>query len=257
MIHPTWLPDTLAVVMIATSFYCVARLVAAKIWGRTIHRDTNVAHASDGVAMAGMLVGAFHTLPTGLWEVVFGALTLWFGVRGARFVVRYGRAGAGSDHSMHLSHYLSHLIMAGAMLYMFLQGSPTSTNAGAATMSAMGGSGSRSDLTELTLLLAVLLIWSAIWHADGSTRYTTARRALVGAGVTGTTDPAPPPSTDPAPDTNGSLAADDLAADHPIADHLTAPGDATDQAGNLAPRLEMACHIVICFTMAYMLILLL
>jgi hypothetical protein len=55
MLQPTWLVDGLAGVMVAVSIYCVARLVAARRWGRTLHRDVNVAHVAMGVGMAGML----------------------------------------------------------------------------------------------------------------------------------------------------------------------------------------------------------
>jgi Domain of unknown function (DUF5134) len=248
VIRPTWLANTLAGVMIATSAYCVVRLVAARVWGRILHRDTNLAHAADGVAMSGMLVGAFRTLPTGAWEVIFAAFTVWFATRGARFVARYGFGRSDGAHSDHLSHYLSHLVMAGAMLYMFLEGS-SSTAGGRSMMSAMGGGGGgASNLAVLTLVLAALLFWSAVWHADTLTRYTTVRPALVGAGDR--VSPAWPGAgvMDDATDTTAAGAGGGGGGG--------GGGDA-DQSRWLAPRLEMACHIALCITMGYMLVLLL
>ena len=168
--QPTWSVHLLAVLMLVTSTYGVARLVAARVWRRSLHRDTDLAHAADGVAMAGMLVGGSKILPAGVWEVVFGAFTFWFVLRGVRFVTRFG-VGTVDDDAHSLSHYLSHLTMSGAMLYMFVEARPTS-----GVMSAMGGAGSTSDITALTLLLTVALLASAVAHADGTSRYTTVRR---------------------------------------------------------------------------------
>jgi hypothetical protein len=246
MVQPTWLADTLAGIMLGTSTYCLARLVAARRWRRTVHRDTNVAHLADGVAMSGMLVGALRTLPTGAWEVVFGAFTLWFAARGARVVARQGIAALGSDTHT-LSHYLSHLVMAGAMLYMFVEISPTGT--GTATHAMAMGVGSTSNLTELTLLLAIVLFVSAVWHADSLTKYTTAPAALVGAGAAVGAAPAPAHA---AAEVSGGFD-----AQNPTDDDRAGDGSDTGQSRWLAPRLEMACHLALCITMGYMLVLLL
>ena len=239
MLHPTGLVDTLTGIMLFTSLYCVARLVAARVWRRPLHRDTNLAHLADGVAMAGMLDGTFKTLPNGAWDVVFGFFTLWFAVRGARFVVRHGVAATDDDHVHHVSHYLSHLAMAGAMLYMFLESSPSGVGSPTASMSAMGAAGATSNLTGLTLLLVVVLFASAVWHADGLTRYTTAGPALVGAGVAA----APGTTSARFTDATTEVAVPDV------------DGPEADGSPWLAPRLEMGCHIALCITMGYMLIL--
>jgi hypothetical protein len=243
VLQPSWLVDTLAGIMLVTSCYCVARLVAAGVWKRTLHRDTNIAHTADGVAMAGMLVGTFKTLPDGAWEVVFAALTLWFGARGLRFIARHGLARSFGQHVHDMSHYLSHLVMSVAMLYMFVEASPAAAgSAGSGAMSAMGAGGT-SNLTELTLVLVLILFASAVWHADALTRFTTTRYALVGSGAS---VPTAMQAT--------STAVDDRSSDAgPRGEAPPSP----DQAAWLAPRLEMACHIALCITMGYMLILLL
>ena len=248
MLQPTWLVDTLAVVMIAISTYCVARLVAARVWGRALHRDINVAHVAMGTAMAGALVAGFRTLPDGAWELVFGALVLWFGASAARLVVRPALAAVDTHH---LSHNLTHMVMAGAMLYMFMETSSSSVAAAtpAAAMSLMGGArGSAASLGGLTLVLVFILFASAVWHFDGLTRYTTARRQL-----------APVASSVPAHGT-GALMATVVAAPAgaTTAQDVTMTDAAqAEQAHWLAPRLEMGCHIAMCITMGYMLVLLL
>lgn len=245
MLQPTGLVDTLSGIMLFTSLYCAARLVAARVWRRPLHRDTNLAHMADGVAMAGMLDGTFRTLPNGAWDVVFGFFTLWFAARGARFLLRHGLGASDDDHVHHVSHYLSHLAMAGAMLYMFLEASPSGAGSETGTMSAMGDAGTTSNLTGLTLLLVLVLFASAVWHADGLTRYTTARPALVGAGVSVASPSTVTPTTTL---TTGATIEATTAA---------VGGSGAGESQWLAPRLEMGCHIALCITMGYMLILLL
>jgi hypothetical protein len=261
MVSPTWLGDALAGLMLVTSTYCVARLVAARAWQRTLHRDTNIAHTADGIAMAGMLVGAFRTLPNDAWEVVFAALTIWFGARGVRFVTQHGIESAGGDD---LSHYLSHLAMSGAMLYMFVEtsgaggGSATSHVAPSHVM-VMGAGAGTSNLSELTLLFVIVLFASAVWHADSLSRYTTTRRppvavgAVVGAGPVG---------VGAVVGADGPSAVSTMSFVNNDTTTATASERAEERAGDdqarwLAPRLEMACHIALCITMGYMLILLL
>jgi hypothetical protein len=246
VLQPTGLVDTLSGTMLVTSLYCAARLVAARVWRRPLHRDTNLAHMADAVAMAGMLDGTFKTLPNAAWDVVFAFFTLWFAVRGTRFVLRHGLGAGDHDHVHHVSHYLSHLVMAGAMLYMFLEASPSAAGSVTGSMAAMGGAGTTSNLTGLTLLLVVALFASAVWHADGLTRYTTIRPPLVSAGVAATANATAAPFSDAT-----------MAAPVPPVDAAGADAAGVDGPPWLAPRLETGCHIALCITMGYMLILLL
>jgi hypothetical protein len=243
MLQPTWLVHGLAGLMLVTSTYCVARLVAARVGQRTLHPDTNIAHTADGVAMAGMLVGSLRTLPTGAWEVVFAALTVWFGVRGGRFALSRGVPRVDGDH---LSHYLSHLVMSSAMFYMFVEG----TGTGSSSVMAMGGGSATSNLTELTLLFVVVLFASAVWHADSLSRYTTVRPALVAAGIQPLPSAGPAVTDDVSGPTGRGHDADGETDGH-------TDGGGGDQSRWLAPRLEMVCHIALCITMGYMLILIL
>jgi hypothetical protein len=117
------------------------------------------------------------------------------------------------------------------------------------------GAGGTSNLTELTLLLAVVLFVSAVWHADSLTKYTTTRAALVGvgaalgAGATTATTTAP---------LSGAVATENpIDTANPTDGDSSVGGTAPGQSQWLAPRLEMACHIALCITMGYMLVLLL
>ena len=239
---PTGLVDTLAGLMLATSVYCVARLVAARAWKRRLNRDTNIAHTADAVAMAGMLVGSLKTLPDVAWEIIFASLTLWFASRATRSFLRNGIGGAGAGDEHLVSHYLSHFTMSGAMLYMFIEAAPSVTGSSSGAMTAMGGGGGTSNLTELTLLMVIVLFGSAVWHADSLTMYTTARRALVGAG---------------APRGGAGFSVSSAGPDSSARSDGANGATETSQALRLAPRLETACHIALCITMGYMLILLL
>ncbi len=116
---PGWVPESFAGLMIAVSIYCSVRLLASRALRRRINVDVNVAHVTMGVAMAGMLVPALTTLPTGLWEAVFVGLAVWFFWHSVRFIARH--LGQGGGHDLHhVSHYLTHLVMSCAMLYMYL-----------------------------------------------------------------------------------------------------------------------------------------
>jgi len=221
---PSGVPDLFAGVMAAVSLYCGLRLVAARRWHRRIRVDVNVAHVTMGVAMAGMLVPALTTLPPGWWEAVFSCLAGWFAWRGLRFVVR-GADLDGDRDLRHVSHDLTHLVMAGGMLYMYLAPSGPATPSGAMAVGAL--SGTRADLALVPLLFVAVLSVSAVWHLDHLSRLTAAPVAVGAAPARGGVDGAP------------------------------APAGATAGAAPLAPRLEGLCHVAMCLTMGYMLVLVL
>ena len=81
---PSWLAGILAAVMIATAGYCASRLIIARAHRRRDERDVDLVHTVMGVAMAGMLVSWLNPLPDGVWAVMFGAATGWFGWRAWR-----------------------------------------------------------------------------------------------------------------------------------------------------------------------------
>lgn len=215
-----WVDGLFAALMVAVAIYAAGRLVAARTWGRPTHRDVDVAHVLMGSAMAGMLESGLTTLPIGLWEVVFTLLTAWFVWRCARFASERGVEGRDSDHVHHLSHYVTHLVMAAAMLYMYLAAFPTASRSGSGM--AMGAArGTTVDFVLLPLVFVGVLLSSAIWELDGIGRFAPA------VGVT--------------PGGGGQR-----------------PLDGTEENDRwLAPRLEAASHIAMCITMSYMLVLML
>jgi hypothetical protein len=218
MPHPTWLAYGFAVLMVLISVYCIGRLVLAQHWGRSNHFDVNVSHVLMGAAMVGMLVPRWKVLPDGLWELVFGVLALYFFATSTRFVMGHGFRGTDSGHFHHLSHNLIHMVMSCAMLYMYWLGMPIT----AATNSSTSMSGPPAGVGDpsLTLFLIAVLLASAVWQLDSISRFSPRSLALSAVGGD--------------------------------ASHHTGAGDDPPW---LAPRLEISCHIAMCLTMGYMLVL--
>ncbi len=224
MPHPSWLAYGLAVLMVAVSVYCIARLVLFRRLGRRNHVDVNVSHVLMGFAMVGMLVPRWNVIPNAIWELVFGGIALYFLALSVQFVVKHGVRGTDGDHVSHLSHYSIHMVMGCAMLYMYWLGMPITAPSG--TSSAMSGPPVGVGDPGLTLLIIAVLIASAVWQTDSMSQFSPARQlAMSGAGGGATVVPT-------AGRTSG-----------------------VDERPWLAPRLEIGCHVAMCFTMAYMLIL--
>ncbi len=241
MAQPTWLAYSFAVVMVVVSLYCVGWLVAARRRSRPNHMDVNISHVAMGLAMAGMLVPRLKVLPDGAWEAVFVAIALWFSWHGARFVVRTaGDRLPGATHG--LSHYLIHLVMALAMLYMYMAAVPAHHVTGTA-MVMTGPTGTGANFVGLPLVFVVVLFASAIWQLDGLSRFTPTEPDLVSVG-----SPARPAGA------VGGHAPASSSSGLPV-DRASAR--AAGQQPSLAPRLEMGCHIAMCVTMGYMLVLML
>lgn len=255
---PAAFVDTLAAVMLATAAYCAARLAAARAWNRTTHYDVDVGHVLMGVAMAGMLVPSLRTLPTGVWEVVFGSLTAWFAAQVVRFVLLHGVRGWDEDHLHHASHYVTHLAMAAAMLYMFVVRTPLPA------MSMSGSAGTSSATASgLPLVLAFVLLVAAVWYADSLTRFTRRNRGALGAVVARSDAPvlhsmaAGRLEAEAGGDAVGGEAASSEGAGPSSSASGRAWGEVLCSRDErwLAPRLEIATHIAMCVTMGYMLIL--
>ncbi len=162
MTGPSWLAGILAVIMIATAAYCATRLVIARAHRQPDERDVDLVHTVMGVAMAGMLVSWLNPLPDGVWAVMFGAGTGWFGWRAWRGRrVRAHVTGTGpSPHR----HHVPHLVMCGAMVYMLLAAGAvrSATHPGM----AMGGPAAAGRFPLLALVLAVFMVGYVMWQAD-------------------------------------------------------------------------------------------
>ncbi len=244
---PGWVPDSFAGVMIAVSIYCSVRLLASRRLRRRINVDINVAHVTMGVAMAGMLVPALTTLPTGLWEVFFAGLAAWFLRLSVRFVARHmSRDGERDLHRV--SHYLTHLVMSCAMLYMYLA-APTSGATSAGGMSMGGATGATANFVGLPLFFLIVLSLSAVWHIDSLSVSSSPEPVLVGA-----SESYEVMEDDGGTDRHGQTM---LGERLNSMTHRAPDGAETNDHPFMAPRLEMACHIAMCVTMGYMLILML
>lgn len=245
MSGPDWLDNSFAAVMVVVAVYSLGRLVAARAWSRPTHLDVDAAHVLMGVAMAGMLTATLNPIPDGAWEAVFAGVALWFVWRCWRFVARHGVEGRDEDHVHHLSHYLTHLVMASAMFYMYLvatKGVGASKHAG---MAMNGATGAAADFVGIPLFFVMVLFASGIWELDGVQRFSPAFAERIGPElvVVATGVPVPVP-----PDGGGMEVASSVDDSCPV-------GDLPQRSPWLAPRLEAGCHVAMCITMGYMLIL--
>jgi Domain of unknown function (DUF5134) len=244
---PDWLDDSFAAVMLVVAGYSAARLVVARRSARPSHPDVDVAHVLMGVAMAGMLTASLNPVPTGFWELVFGGLGIWFVWRCVEFVRVHGVEGRDEDHVHHLSHYLTHLVMVGAMLYMYAVAIPGVGPSGGAGMAMSGATGTTADFVGLPLLFVTVLLASAIWELDGF-----GRLSQIGAGAVARLGSGGAPAPEEAAPSGGDGRVSTAVTTAPVE---TGPGSETRPW--LAPRLEAACHIAMCITMSYMLVLIL
>jgi hypothetical protein len=250
--------------MLVTAAYCLGRLVAVEVWHRTTHFDVDVGHVAMGVAMAGMLKESLRTLPSGVWEVIFGCLSAWFVVQIVRFASRWGLHGWDDDHLHHASHYVTHLAMAMAMLYMFLDPSMSRMTLGnPEDMAGMGSAPSSATASGLPLVLAFVLLVAAVWYADGLTRFV---REAADGGFARLAGAKPDVDVTDADGValarwKGAIRATtgDVETEVVVRRRVVIGGGEVLSCRDrrwLAPRLEIATHIAMCVTMAYVLVLL-
>jgi hypothetical protein len=152
---PSWLYYLFGVLMLAVAAYCLTLLVLSVASNRVAGRDVEISHTFMGVAMAGMFVPAWSFGPNGVWELIFGALMVWFLVRSIQSVQRYG---------LHVPHALVHAAMSFAMLLMYWYPMAAASESGGMGMSMGMSSSSGSHLDAgLGYLLALIFFGSAIF----------------------------------------------------------------------------------------------
>lgn len=222
MARPSWLAYGFAVLMVAVSVYCIGRLLLASRLGRRNHTAVNVSHVLMGIAMVFMLIPRWNFLPNGLWEITFSVMALYFLWRTVQVVARRGVSGITDDETHRVPHPLIHMVMACAMLYMYWLGMPL-TGGGGGSMGMSGPPRGAGD-PGLTLFIIAILVASAIWQLDSVERYS--RPQLVATTVSSS-------------GTGGGVA----------------QASGTEGVPLLAPRLEILCHVAMCLTMGYMLVL--
>jgi hypothetical protein len=242
---PFWLAGILAAVMIATAAYCATRLIIARVHRRPDERDVDLVHAVMGVAMAGMLVSWLNPLPDGVWAVMFGAATAWFGWRAwhdRRSRAERDAVARPTGRPPH-PHHVPHLVMCGAMVYMLLA-------AGAVTSAthpdiAMGGPSAGGRFPLLALVLAIFMVGYVMWQADRLPALSRARHA----------------GPEMVPHAAGTLALATGTAPgrQPVPEAATTGPDLAGRSTPrvLSPRLAACCQIAMAVTMGYMLILML
>jgi hypothetical protein len=186
--------------MLATAAYCVGRLLLAHRLGRRVEHEIDALHVLMGVALAGMLVPRLDPWEGGVWTGVFAATTLWLTGRAA---LSWRRSDPGR-RTRALRHRLPHLVLTGAMLYMYLAASGSAAGSGGGAVMA-SGTASAARYPTAALPLALILCGYAATVVDRTplrSATATARRAAdtpataPAGGPGGTPDPPPP---DPPP----------------------------------------------------------
>jgi len=150
MSTPSWLYYLFGVLMLAVAAYCLTLLILSVATNRRAGRDVEISHIFMGVSMAGMFVGQWAFGRPAVWEIIFGALLIWFLVESIQSVRQYG---------LHLPHALIHGVMNFSMLLMYWF--PMGSSAGATSMSATSA-GARLD-PGVALVVAFILFASAIF----------------------------------------------------------------------------------------------
>ena len=149
---PHWLYYLFGTAMLLVAAYAVVLLVLSARDGDPGGRDIDIAHLFMGLAMAGMFVASWAFGPNWFWEAAFFALMIWFLVRSARSIQRFG---------VHVPHEAIHATMSFAMLLMYWY--PMGASTGSMSMS-MSMSSSHGILDPgLSFLLAFVFFGSAIF----------------------------------------------------------------------------------------------
>lgn len=225
---PPWLYYVFAVAMLSVAAYNASLFVLCLRARDPAGRDVDIAHIFMGVAMAGMFVSRWSFWPSWFWEIAFSVLLVWFVVRSALSIQRFG---------LHVPHQAIHAAMSLAMLLMYWY--PMGSSASSA-MSMSASSSSHGILDPgIGLIVAFAFFGSAIFTLaspnKGASHHGTHRalRSLVYAGA----------------------AAGARARDGAAEVQAEVPGAAV--AVLAAPRLEDLSHVVMCVGMGFMLVLML
>jgi hypothetical protein len=222
---PAWLYYLFGILMIAVAAYCFVLLVLSITAHRPAGRDVDISHSLMGIAMAGMFVPAWAFGPSGLWELAFFALMVWFVVRSIQSIQRFG---------LHVPHALVHAVMSFAMILMYWFPMGLVTGSGSMAMSMAGRPNGAHLDAGLGLLLALIFLGSAIFTLaspnKGASHHGTHLPAYAMSGATGTGAPVSPYGG-----SDGATGA--------------------IEARIALPWLEDLSHVVMCIGMAFMLIL--
>jgi hypothetical protein len=227
---PSWLYYLFGLLMLAVAGYSLTLLVFSVTGRHHSGRDIDIAHICMGVSMAGMFVTGWAFGPSSGWELIFAALLIWFIARSVTSIQRFG---------LHKPHEAIHAAMSFAMLLMYLYPvGATSRVSGTMSMSMTAG-GARLD-PGLGFLLAVTFFVSAVFTlaspVKGVSHHGSHAFAYATSVAVATTASADSGSGSPQRDS---------------------PQVGALEAVVTTPWLEDASHVVMCFAMGFMLILML
>jgi hypothetical protein len=227
---PSWLYYLFGLLMLAVAGYSLTLLVFSMTGRHHSGRDVDIAHICMGVSMAGMFVTRWAFGPSAAWEFIFAALLIWFVVRSAKSIQRFG---------LHKPHEAIHAAMSFAMLLMYLYPvGATSRVSGTMSMS-MSTEGARLD-PGLGVILAVTFLASAVFTlaspVKGLSHHGSHAFAYAGSAAV------------------GAMASEDSGSGSPQHD---SPQVGALESVVTTPWLEDASHVVMCFAMGFMLILML
>jgi Domain of unknown function (DUF5134) len=117
VIGPPWLAAIFGVLVIVAAAATLVRIVVAWRTRRATDWEIDIHNVLMGVSMAGMLVPSLLIVTAGpsttIWLIVWIITTLWFAVS----VVRH--TGPNDARQQRARHHVAHLVMSGAMIYMF------------------------------------------------------------------------------------------------------------------------------------------
>ena len=169
MIGPTWLAAIFGVIMIVAAVVSVARMIIAARTRTATDYEVDGHNAVMGVSMAGMLIPGLLIVTSGpsttIWLVVWILITMWFGIS----VIR-DTANRTGGHRF-TGHHVPHLVMSGAMIYMFGvmaaggMGSSSSTT-GLSGMSGMSAGGGLVPFPTLDYAFVIFMVGYAVLVID-------------------------------------------------------------------------------------------
>jgi Domain of unknown function (DUF5134) len=227
---PSWLYYLFGLLLLTVAGYSLLLLVISLTGRRHFGRDVDIAHICMGVSMAGMFVPTWAFGPSVGWEFIFAAFLIWFVVRSVKSIQRFG---------LHKPHEAIHAVMSFAMLLMYLYPvGATSRVSGTMSMSMTAG-GAKLD-PGLGFILAVMFFASAVFTLASPVKGVSHNGSHAFAYATSMSVAA--------------TASDDSGSGSPEYDNYDIGGlEAVATTG----WLEDASHVVMCFAMGFMLILML